>query len=270
MGPSRFRALVLLAALSAPASEAAVSAPVLKWKNGGCFSSWCQTGWYSSPAIADLDRDGNPDVVWGSYDLVALNGRHGSAEVARRERQPHLAGGGGRRPHGRRHPGGRRRPERGPGDRLQRGGGRPLVGEPVRLRGGADAGGRGPRARRPSRGRGGPRERRRHEAAPRLLRGGRAAGGLARAARRRGRLRLGHVQRERRRRRPRRGRLQGADRPYRHALHHRPRPDGRPAPGERDVRRGQGLEPGGRARGPRGGPPRLRELRGRAPAELRG
>jgi hypothetical protein len=26
-----------------PAS-AAVSAPVLKWTNGGCFSSWCQTG----------------------------------------------------------------------------------------------------------------------------------------------------------------------------------------------------------------------------------
>ncbi len=32
-----------------------IAAPVLKWANGGCYSSWCETGWYSSPAVADLD-----------------------------------------------------------------------------------------------------------------------------------------------------------------------------------------------------------------------
>ena len=59
-------------------SPSAIAAPVLKWQRGGCFSSWCQTGWYSSPAIADLDRDGAAEVVWGSYDVVALNGATGA------------------------------------------------------------------------------------------------------------------------------------------------------------------------------------------------
>src|SRR3972149_736347 len=37
---------------------APVPAPVLKWQNKGCYSSWCETGWYSSPAAADLDGNG--------------------------------------------------------------------------------------------------------------------------------------------------------------------------------------------------------------------
>jgi hypothetical protein len=61
-------------------SVSVVSAPVLKWQRGGCFQSWCQTGWYSSPAVADIDRDGQAEVIWGSYDVVSLDGATGALE----------------------------------------------------------------------------------------------------------------------------------------------------------------------------------------------
>ncbi len=56
---------------------ATVYAPVLKWKNGGCYSSWCETGWYSSPAVADLDGNGTMEVVASAYSIVALKGTTG-------------------------------------------------------------------------------------------------------------------------------------------------------------------------------------------------
>jgi hypothetical protein len=75
--------VVALAGARAPAqAPPPVNAPVLKWQRGGCFGSWCQTGWYASPAVADLDGDRQPEVIWGSYDLVVLNGSTG-AERAR-------------------------------------------------------------------------------------------------------------------------------------------------------------------------------------------
>ena len=77
----RFAAGLGLAAALAPAAAlATVAAPVLKWQHGGCYASWCETGWYSSPAVADLDGDGVPDVVSSAYSIVALNGATGALE----------------------------------------------------------------------------------------------------------------------------------------------------------------------------------------------
>lgn len=53
-------------------------APVLKWQRGGCYNSWCETGWYSSPAVADLDGNGTYEVVGGQYSFTILNGADGS------------------------------------------------------------------------------------------------------------------------------------------------------------------------------------------------
>ena len=57
-----------------------ISSPVLKWQNGGCYFSWCETGWYSSPAVADLDNDGKPEVIASPYTVFALNGEDGSVQ----------------------------------------------------------------------------------------------------------------------------------------------------------------------------------------------
>ncbi len=59
-------------------SQAAVQAPVLKWQKSGCYTSWCEKGWYSSPAVADLDNDGNMEVIGSAYSIVVLNGETGS------------------------------------------------------------------------------------------------------------------------------------------------------------------------------------------------
>ena len=62
----------------AAAQPQAVQAPVLKWQKGGCYSSWCETGWYSSPAVADLDFDGVVEVIGSTYTIFVLDGRTGA------------------------------------------------------------------------------------------------------------------------------------------------------------------------------------------------
>jgi len=59
-------------------ARAGFQPPTLKWQRGGCFNSWCETGWYSSPAVADLDADGRMEVIAAAYDLVILDGVTGA------------------------------------------------------------------------------------------------------------------------------------------------------------------------------------------------
>src|SRR5258707_123803 len=71
-----------LASSASQASPATLSSPIIsptpKWQGKGCFSSWCQTGWYASPAVADLNGDGKPEVIWSPYSIFVVDGATGS------------------------------------------------------------------------------------------------------------------------------------------------------------------------------------------------
>lgn len=68
--------LIMVAFVLQAAAE--IQTPILKWQRGGCYSSWCETGWYSSPAVADLDHDGTAEVIAAAYSLFIINGEDGS------------------------------------------------------------------------------------------------------------------------------------------------------------------------------------------------
>ncbi len=74
--------LTLVVRSSTAVSAGGIAAPILKWQQGGCYNSWCETGWYSSPAVADLDGDGKPEVIASPYTLFVLNGEDGTTQWA--------------------------------------------------------------------------------------------------------------------------------------------------------------------------------------------
>ena len=49
-----------------------------KWQR--CPAWYCETGWYASPAVVDVDQDGQVDALWGGYTLMAVNGSTGTIE----------------------------------------------------------------------------------------------------------------------------------------------------------------------------------------------
>ena len=70
--------LALVVPPTMPMAWGEVQAPSLKWQYGGCFSSWCETGWYASAAVADLDGDGAMEVIGSAYSIVVLDGKSGA------------------------------------------------------------------------------------------------------------------------------------------------------------------------------------------------
>ena len=68
----------LLCFAAFPATSGGFGAPQIQWSYGGCYGSWCETGWYSSPAVADLDGNGSREVIASAYSIVNLDGASGA------------------------------------------------------------------------------------------------------------------------------------------------------------------------------------------------
>jgi len=69
--------LGLLCCALFPVSSGGFGAPHIQWSYGGCYPSWCEAGWYSSPAVADLDGNGTKEVIASTYSIVSLDGASG-------------------------------------------------------------------------------------------------------------------------------------------------------------------------------------------------
>jgi hypothetical protein len=68
-----------LACLLAGAAQAGLPAPPTpEWSR--CPAGYCDTGWYASPAVGDVDGDGQVEVIWGGYRLMAVDGASGALE----------------------------------------------------------------------------------------------------------------------------------------------------------------------------------------------
>lgn len=65
MDCSRLGGAAALVGWLAGAAHAGLPAPpVFEWSR--CPDSFCETGWYASPAVGDVDGDGQVEVVWAA------------------------------------------------------------------------------------------------------------------------------------------------------------------------------------------------------------
>lgn len=76
--PRHAVAALLAGLLAGPARAGLPAPPVFAWSR--CPAGYCDTGWYASPAVADVDGDGQIEVLWGGYRLMAVNGTTGALE----------------------------------------------------------------------------------------------------------------------------------------------------------------------------------------------
>ncbi|MCX7977293.1 MAG: hypothetical protein N2646_09475, partial [Bellilinea sp.] len=63
-----------------PFISTGIGRPILKFAYGGCYASWCETGWYSSPAAVNIDSDPQLENIASAYTLWALDGISGESQ----------------------------------------------------------------------------------------------------------------------------------------------------------------------------------------------
>ena len=71
--------LVLLLVFIPLYFDAAVPAPVFKWRNGGFSLVQFNKGMYTSPALLDINQDGVKEIIWANFKVFAFDGITGTA-----------------------------------------------------------------------------------------------------------------------------------------------------------------------------------------------
>lgn len=70
-----FSVLMIFSAVSASAIS-----PQLKYANAGTYELWTEESYYSSPAIYDIDNDGQPEIIFSNYSITVLDAATGQTE----------------------------------------------------------------------------------------------------------------------------------------------------------------------------------------------
>ena len=72
------RIIVLLLAFIPFLTQAAVPAPVFKWRNGGLSKAQFNKAMYTSPALLDINQDGINEIIWSNFKVFAFDGKTGN------------------------------------------------------------------------------------------------------------------------------------------------------------------------------------------------
>ena len=70
----------LILMFSSVAVSAEYTTPVLKYTNAGTFDTWTEEAYYSSPAVCDIDDDGELEIIFSNYTITVLNAKTGKTE----------------------------------------------------------------------------------------------------------------------------------------------------------------------------------------------
>ncbi len=54
--------------------------PTLKYANAGTYPLWTEESYYSSPAVTDIDGDGEIEIIFSNYSITVLNAKTGETK----------------------------------------------------------------------------------------------------------------------------------------------------------------------------------------------
>jgi len=72
--------LNLLLIFSSVSVSAKFTTPSLRYTNAGTYETWTEESYYSSPAVCDIDSDGEDEIIFSNYSITVLDAKTGRTE----------------------------------------------------------------------------------------------------------------------------------------------------------------------------------------------